>query len=76
MDMDLKSIGDTLGNSEQWRIQDFPEEVVNSKSGCANLLFCNFFAKNCMKMKKFGPGGGARPWYPLDPPMLNTPIVT
>ena len=30
------------------------------------LLFCNFFAKNCMKMKEFGPPGGARvPGAPL-----------
>ena len=30
------------------------------------LLFCNFLAENCMKMKEFGPqGGGARPWFPL-----------
>ena len=35
----------------------------------ANLLFCKFFAENCMKMKRFGPGG-AHPWRPLDPPMM------
>ena len=29
------------------------------------LLFCNFFAKNCLKMKEFGPPGGSRPWRPL-----------
>ena len=28
------------------------------------LLFFNFFAKNCMKMKEFGPRGGACPWRP------------
>ena len=32
----------------QWRIQDFPQERANSQSGCANLLFCIFFAENCM----------------------------
>ena len=47
--------------SEQCRIEDFPEGVANSQSGCANLLFCNFFAKNYMKMKEFGPPGGSRP---------------
>ena len=26
-----------------------------SQSRCTNLLFCNFFAENCMKMKEFGP---------------------
>ena len=50
----------------QWPIQGFP--------GGANpkvLLFCNFFAENCMKMKEFGPQGeGARSWRPLDPPMV------
>ena len=34
-----------------------------------------YFAENCMKMKEFGPPGGARPWCPpLDPPMLSNPI--
>ena len=28
------------------------------------LLFFNFFAENCMKMKEFGPPEGARPWCP------------
>ena len=33
-------------------------------------LFFQLFAKNCMKMKEFGPGGGAHPWHPaLDLPM-------
>ena len=41
--------------------------VANSESGSANLLFCNYFAKN-YEMKEFGPGG-TRPWHPLDPPM-------
>ena len=31
---------------------------ANSPSGCGNLLFCKFFAKNCMKMKEFGPRKG------------------
>ena len=53
----------------QWQIQDFPQ-------GGAPIpelgLFCQFFAKNCMKMKEFGPpGGGGRASLapPLDPPM-------
>ena len=49
----------------QWWIQDFPEGRANSQSGCAN----HFFAKNCLKMKKFGFPGGVHPWHPLDPPM-------
>ena len=45
----------------QWRIQDFPGGVISK------LLYCKYFAKNCMKMKYFGPWvGGAY----LDPPML------
>ena len=32
------------------------------------LLFCNYFAENCMKMKEFGPGGASLA-APLDPPM-------
>ena len=35
--------------------------------GCANLLFCKIFAKNCPKMKEFGPEGrisAALPWIP------------
>ena len=56
---------------KQWRIQGFPEGGANSQNGCANQLFCNFFAKNCIKMKEFGLQGDARPWRPLpfDPPM-------
>ena len=31
-----------------------------------SAIIFQFFAKNCMKMKEFGPpGGGARPWRPL-----------
>ena len=44
------------------------------KSGCTNLLFCKFFAENCMKMKEIGPqgGGGARVHAPsLDPSVLS-----
>ena len=37
--------------------------------GSANLLFCKFFAENCMKMKELVPGG-VRSWRPLlDPPL-------
>ena len=52
----------------QWRIQDFPEGgAPTPKVG----LFFQLFAENCMKMKEFGPPGGARvPGAPpLDPPM-------
>ena len=52
----------------QWRIQDFPEGGAPiPKLG----LFCNFFAENCMKMKEFGPQGGARP---RRQPPLNSPM--
>ena len=54
------------GKSEQWRIQDFPHVGAPTQK---NLLFCNYFAKNCMKWKNLDPGGV--PGAPLDPPMLN-----
>ena len=41
--------------------------------GGANIRFCQFFPKNCMKSKEFGhPGGGHAP---LAPP-LNLPLIT
>ena len=53
---------------EQWRIQDFPQGGGPTPK---SAIIFQFFAKNCMKMKEFGPpGGGTRPWRPpLDPPM-------
>ena len=36
----------------QWRIQDSPEGVHNSRVGCANPLSGQRFAENCMKMKE------------------------
>ena len=39
----------------------FPGGAPTPKLG----LICNFFAENCMKMKEFGPLGGAHPWRPL-----------
>ena len=45
----------------------FPRGGANFRGRCTNLLFCKFFVQNCMKMKEFGPRGGAgaslaRPW--------------
>ena len=46
-----------------------------SRGGCANsqkeLLFFNFFAENCMKLKEFGPQGwrASLAPSPFDPPM-------
>ena len=59
----------------QWRIQDFPKGVRQLPKV---LLFFNFFPENCMKMKEFGPPGGARPWCPppLDPPMTCAYVKT
>ena len=51
----------------QWRIQDFP-----GGGGCANSQKCYyFFAENCMKMKEFGPPGGAS----LAPPLRSADVV-
>ena len=52
--------------TNQWRIQDFPEE------GRQHEIFPKF-PQNCMKSKEFGPpgGGGGRPkFYYVDPPLL------
>ena len=61
-------LGFTIYSHVQWRIQDFPQGGAPTPK--IAIIF-QIFAKNCMKMKEFGPpGGGARPWRPpLDPPM-------
>ena len=41
----------------QWRIQDFPQGGAPTPK--IDIIF-QFFAENCMKMKEFGPPGGAR----------------
>ena len=43
----------------------FPRAESTPEEDSANLLFCKMCAENCMNMKEFGPGGGARPWHPL-----------
>ena len=40
----------------------FPRgEGANPQDRGANLLYGQNFPKNCMRMKEFGPRGGARP---------------
>ena len=58
----------------QWRIQDFPDWGVGRQPlGLGqSLLFDKLFAKNCIKMKDIGLGGGARPYHP---PMITHPFV-
>ena len=46
----------------QWRIQDFPRGVAPTPK--IAIIF-QIFAENCMKMKEFGPRGGAS----LAPPL-------
>ena len=47
----------------QWRIQDFPQGGAPTPK---SAIIFQFFAENCMKMKEFGPPGGARvPGAPL-----------
>ena len=49
--------------TSQWRIQDFPQGGAPTPK--IAIIFQNF-AENCMKMKEFGPPGGARvPGAPL-----------
>ena len=43
----------------QWWIQDFPEEGALTQSGREPIIW-PIFPENCMKMKKFWTGGGAR----------------
>ena len=59
------------GNIFQWRIQDFPQGGAPTPK--ITIIF-QIFAKNCMKMKEFGPPGGGRASLapPLDPPMYNS----
>ena len=52
-----------------WQIQDFPHGW-REKEG-ANLLFCQIFPENCMKMKTIG-SEGVHPLHPfLDPPVVT-----
>ena len=46
----------------QWRVQDFPERGAPTPK---IIIFCKYFAKNCMKMKEFGPPGAHVPGTPL-----------
>ena len=49
----------------QWRIQDFPKVGAPALGGRQHMILPNF-PKSCMKLKEFGPLGGAPP---LDPPL-------
>ena len=62
----------------QWRIQDFPEEgALTQRGGGRKPIIWPTFPKNCMKMKKFSAGGGARPSRPpLDPPLCSKHIFS
>ena len=45
---------------------------ANSPGGCQHTILPNF-PKNCMKLKEFGPPGGARPkFYYVDPPLAGS----
>ena len=44
-------------------MQDFPVGRQSQREG-PNSLFGNFFAENCMKMKKLDSEGGTHPWCP------------
>ena len=53
-----------LNFTNQWRIQDFPEEGALTSKGGRQPIIWPISAENCMKMKKFWAGGGARPSRP------------
>ena len=57
---------------QQWRIQDFPQGGAPTPK--IAIIF-QIFAKNCMKMKEFGPPGGGRARVPGAPPPLDPPMV-
>ena len=64
-------------NGLQWRIQDFDEEGAPTlrEGGRQHTILPNF-PKNCMKLKEFGPPGGARPkFYYVDPPLSYHAIL-
>ena len=44
----------------QWRIQDLTEEGAPTLQGGSQHTILLNFIKNCMKLKEFGPPGGAR----------------
>ena len=53
-------------SSDQWRIQDFPEEgAPTPRGGGRQHTILSKFPKNCMKLKEFGPPGGRVPCAPL-----------
>ena len=54
----------------QWRIQDFPGGGAPTPK---SAIIFQFFAENCMKMKEFGPQGGAR--VPGAPPWIRQCLV-
>ena len=55
--------------SQQWRIQDFPEEGSSTPQGGANIQFCQNFPKNTWNQKNLE--GAYVLCAPLDPPMLS-----
>ena len=55
----------------QWRIQDFPQGGAPTPK---SAIIFQFFAKNCMKMKEFGPPGGGR--ASLAPPLGSANVVS
>ena len=59
----------------QLRTQNFPGGWgfggANSLSGCAYLLFCNFFCRKLHENERIWIQGGHIPGVPLDPPMCT-----
>ena len=64
----MKAFQDTSRSNDnlQWRIQDFPQGGAPTPK---SAIIFQFFAENCMKMKEFGPPGGAR--IPGAPPWIR-----
>ena len=56
----------------QWQIQDFPERGNNQTGGVPTY----HLAKVCRKLHENERTGGARPYLPLDPPLIMLFVST
>ena len=79
MDTFLENLAKSYADTHPITVADprFSSGGANSQSGCANLLFCKFFAESCMKMKDLDPGNRPPPRSP-NAPMENpgsAPVV-